>query len=155
MKNIPAIVLLLLLISRAAVALEKCSSDNFQKCKSCKDLAAAVTRVGPNEGEYFHAAEWNGLYAAYVHNCLEVAEALLKRGADPNSGGALGSMILTVVDKWPHNNRQVNEKWVALLLKYRADPQKKVGPEDASPISLLARFDSKPDYPDLWKKFLK
>jgi hypothetical protein len=122
---------------------------------SCKDLAAAVKTAEPNDGEYFHAAEWNGLYAAYVHNCLDIAETLLQRGADPNCGGSLGSMILTVVDKWPHNNKHVNEKWVALLLKYKANPQKKVGPEEASPVSLIARFDFKPDYPDLWKRFFK
>ncbi len=133
----------------------ECYPGNFQACKSCKALAAVTSKADPNDGEYFHAAQWNGLYAAYVHNCLAVAEDLLRRGADPSTGGALGSMILTVVDKWPHNNKRVNEKWVALLKKYKANPKKKVGPEDASPIGLMAMFHEKPDYPDLWAKFLK
>ncbi|MBI1860145.1 MAG: hypothetical protein HYR96_04410 [Deltaproteobacteria bacterium] len=153
---------ILVLVSSIASARSKpseepieCYSGNFQACKSCKTLAAATSKAEPNEGEYFHAAQWNGLYAAYVHNCLAVAEDLLKRGADPSSGGALGSMILTVVDKWPHNNKRVNEKWAALLKKYRANPQKKVGPEDSTPMGLMAMLHSKPDYPDLWARFLK
>jgi len=133
---------------------EECSSEYLQGCKSCKQLSQILSRNEPDNGDYYHGAQWNGLYAAYVHNCFEVANSLLKRGANPNWGGWQGSMILSIVDKWPHDNRKTNQKWAALLLKYGADPKKLVPDQEKTPEMMVKDGDFEPDYPDLWKNFL-
>src|SRR3982074_428139 len=73
-----------------------CSSSDFQACKSCKQLEAAVDLKQPNAGDYYSGEEWNGLYAAYFLNCPIIAAKLIKVGANPSSGGDFGSMIMTV-----------------------------------------------------------
>lgn len=93
----------------------QCSISDFQACKSCLELAAAVDYKRPGAGEYYRGMRWNGLFSAYVLNCPVIAAKLLKAGANPVDGGESGSMILSVVGKWPHDNQQINEHWVALI----------------------------------------
>ena len=130
-----------------------CSVDDLQACKSCKSLSRVLSKADPDYGEYLHGAEWNGLYAAYVHDCQALAEDLLKRGANPNRGGALGSMIISVIGKWPHNNKKVNQRWTALLLKNGASIRKKVPHEDKTPQEVMKAYGETPEYADLWSQF--
>ena len=74
-------------------------------CCSCQDLAKAVERKDPNEGGYLSGAQWNGLYSAYALNCPSIFEGLLKRGADPNTGGIEGSMIYTISSQFQFYQR--------------------------------------------------
>ena len=130
-----------------------CSTDDLQPCKTCAALSKVVAKAEPDNGEYLHGAQWNGLYTAYVHDCYSVAEGLLKRGANPNWGGSLGSMIISVSDKWPHNNKTVNQKWASLLIKYGASARKPVPGEDKPPQAILQEFHMTPDYADIWARF--
>lgn len=130
-----------------------CNVDDLQPSNTCRALAKVVTNAEPDNGEYLHGAQWNELYTAYVHDCYSVAEGLLKRGANPNWGGSLGSMIISVSDKWPHNNKAVNQKWASLLIKYGASARKPVPLEDKPPQAILQEFEMKPDYPDIWARF--
>lgn len=132
-----------------------CTPDYLQGCQSCEQIARIMSKNEPNSGDYYRGAQWNGLYAAYVHNCFEIAESLLKRGANPNWGGWQGSMILSIVDKWPHDNPRINEKWAELFLKYKANAREKVPDQDKTPEAMVKDGDFEPDYPELWKKFLR
>ncbi len=132
-----------------------CSVDDLQACKTCSSLAMVVAKTEPDNGEYLHGAQWNGLYTAYVHDCYSVAEDLLKRGANPNWGGSSASMILSVSNKWPHNNKIVNQKWSSLLIKYGASAHKPVPGENKPPQAILRELQTTPDYPDIWAQFLR
>jgi hypothetical protein len=139
---------------QGATAQEECSIDYLQGCKSCKQLARITSQSEPDNGDYYRGAQWNGLYTAYVHNCLGVAETLLKRGANPNWGGWQGSMVLSIVDKWPHENQNINQKWAGLFLRYGARAGKKIPDQNKTPEMMVKEGDFEPDYPELWKKFL-
>lgn len=130
-----------------------CSTSDFQACKSCNILARVTAKSDPNDGEYLHGAQWNALYAAYIHDCRTVAKTLFSRGANPNSGGSAGSMIISVADKWPHNNKAVNQKWAALLLKHGASGHKIVPEQGKTSKELLKEYGATPDYPDIWNQF--
>lgn len=134
-----------------------CSPIDFQSCKSCDQLASAVSLKEPDSGEYYRGAEWNGLYAAYVLNCPIVAAKLLEAGANPASGGTWGSLIMTVAGKWPHNSKQVNEAWAALLLSAGADMDTSLNWRDHKNTKevLAEELSYRPDYPDLLVLFQK
>lgn len=131
----------------------QCSTNDLQACRTCDAITKATEKHDPNDGEYLHAAQWNGLYAAYVHGCMSTAENLLKRGANPNWGGALGSMLISVSNKWPHNDKTINQKWAALLLKYGASKKQIVPIENKTPTELLEEYERMPEYPDIWAIF--
>ena len=130
-----------------------CYTGDLQACKSCDALGKAVAKAKPNDGEYYRGAQWNGLYAAYVHDCTAIAEDLLKRAANPNWGGSSGSMIISVSNKWPHNDKTVNQKWASLLLKYGASSKKLIPNENKAPDELLKEYEGIPNYPDIWALF--
>ena len=94
-----------------------CSLNDFQACKSCGDLQRAIDLNRPDFGDFYRGALWNGLFSAYVNNCPKIAEQLIENDASPVSGGSGGSMILTIANKWPHNNIEVNLRWAAMLKK--------------------------------------
>ena len=139
---------------QAVVPQSECTAGYLQGCKSCRQLARVTAQNEPDSGDYYRGAQWNGLYAAYVHSCLDVAEELLKRGANPNWGGWQGSMVLSIVDRWPHNDRSINRKWAALFLRFGAHARKKVPDQDKTPEAMVKDGDFEPDYPELWKMFL-
>jgi hypothetical protein len=136
-----------------SAASRTCTSDDLQPCRTCVQISRVTSHEPPNGGEYLHGAQWNGLYAAYVRNCLKVAEDLLKRGADPNWGGSSGSMVISVSNQWPHNDIRINRKWAELLLKYGATARKIVPDQDKSPEAMLKTREFEPEYPELFKKF--
>jgi len=148
--------LLTLLSSQGAWAQGgSCSTSDFQSCKNCAQLQAAVDLKQPTAGDYFRGAEWNGLFSAYVLNCPVIAAKLLKAGASPSSGGSSGSMILTVASKWPHNNKKINDAWAALLLTAGASIESPLKfREGKSTKAVLAEEPwYKPDYFDLFVLF--
>ncbi len=130
-----------------------CNVSDLQACKSCAVLETVLVDASPNAGEYYHAAQWNGLYAAYIQNCISVAEKLLNRGADPNLGGSSGSMVISVSKKWPHYNKNVNREWALLLLKYGASASNAVLAENKTPDEIQSDYNFIPDYPDVWALF--
>ncbi|MGE4233499.1 MAG: hypothetical protein AB7F43_09240 [Bacteriovoracia bacterium] len=132
-----------------------CSAEYFQGCKSCKQIRQIVEKGAPNDGEYYRGAQWNGLYTAYVHNCLDLAKLILDRGGNPNWGGSQGSMLLSVADRWPHNNVALNKKWADLLIQYGASAKKKIPEMNKTSVQLAKDWGFNPDYPEIWKKFLR
>jgi len=132
-----------------------CTSSDFQACKSCAQLEAAVDLKQPNAGDYYRGAEWNGLYTAYVLNCPIIAAKLIKAGANPSSGGLFGSMIMTVADKWPHNNKRVNDAWAALLFVSGVGLNTPLneGEKKSTKEILVEESSYKPAYPDLLNLF--
>lgn len=136
-------------------AARRCSAEDFQACRSCPQLSAAIDLKSPMVGDYYRGAEWNGLFAAYVLNCPMVGARLIRAGADPAIGGANGSMILTVASKWPHNNRQINEAWAAMLLAAGASMATPLPSQSGKSTSqmLLDEAWAKPDYVDLLTAF--
>ncbi len=132
-----------------------CSTSDFQSCKSCEQLEAAVDLKQPTAGDYYRGAEWNGLFSAYVLNCPIIAARLIRAGANPSSGGSSGSMILTVASKWPHNNKKINDVWAALLLAAGANMDSPLKwRENKSTKDVLAEESwYKPDYFDLFVLF--
>lgn len=147
------------LVSTSAALAEgtarRCSAEDFQACRSCAQLNAAVDLKSPMAGNYYRGAEWNGLFAAYVLNCPMVGALLIRAGADPAIGGTNGSMILTVAGKWPHNNRQINEAWAAMLLAAGASMVTPLPSQSGKSTSQMLLDDSwaKPDYSDLLTAF--
>ncbi len=134
-----------------------CSALDFQACKSCGQLEAAVDYKQPSAGDYYRGAEWNGIFAAYVLNCPVIAAKLIKAGANPSSGGSSGSMILTVASKWPHDNKKINEAWAALLFTAGANMGTKLAWRDGRNTKEVLTEESwyKPDYFDLFVLFQK
>lgn len=134
-----------------------CSTSNFQACKNCGQLEAAVDYRQPSAGDYYRGAEWNGLFAAYVLNCPVIAAKLIKAGANPSSGGSSGSMILTVASKWPHNNKKINDAWAALLYTAGANMNTKLAWRDGKNTKEILSEENwyKPDYFDLFVLFQK
>lgn len=132
-----------------------CSPSDFQSCKSCAQLEAAIDLKNPNAGDYYRGAEWNGLYAAYVLNCQVIAAKLIKVGANPSSGGTSGSMIMTVAGKWPHNNKKINKAWASLLLASGADIDSPLNWRDRKSTREVLAEESwyKPEYNDLFSLF--
>lgn len=145
--------LLFLVAAQAALAQDRsCSASDFQACKSCAQLEAAIDLKNPTAGDYYRGAEWNGLFSAYVLNCPIVAARLIRAGANPASGGSSGSMILTVASKWPHNDKKINDAWAALLLTAGANMDSPLkGRANQSTKAVLAEETwYKPDYFDLF-----
>jgi len=130
----------------------KCYAGDLQPCKTCDQIALAMQSQLPDNGEYIHGAQWNGLFAAYFHDCVALGETLLKRGANPNWGGTYGSMVISLSNKWPHRQKSINEKWIQLLKKYNVSSKRKVSLEDKLPADLLKEYGDEVDYPDLYKK---
>ncbi len=64
-------------------------------------------------------------------------------------------MILSVSDKWPHNNEKVNRAWAALLLDYGANTRKKVPDQDETPEQIASQDVFSPDYPALFRLFIR
>ncbi len=149
--------LALLLVSLSAPAADRvCSTADFQACKTCSQLEAAVDYQNPSAGDYYRGADWNGLYAAYVANCPLIATKLIRAGADPSSGGLMGSMIMSVADKWPHDDVSINETWAALLLLAGASVDAPLDRMDGTTKEVLARESwYVPDYPNLLVLFQK
>lgn len=145
---------ILLIIPQAhAIDSRLCNVGDLQACRSCDALVKAVAKSHPNDGEYYRGARWNGLYAAYVHDCIAVGKDLLERGANPNWGGASGSMIISVSNKWPHGDKAINQKWASLILKHGASGKRLVPEENKTPNELLKDYKGVPDYPDIWALF--
>lgn len=157
MKNFLAsvVILFLALFSTVVRGSNDCTISYFQGCRTCADLRRITAKSKPNVGDYYRGAQWNGLYAAYVLDCMDVAKDLLKRGANPNWGGSQGSMALSISDKWPHNNEEVNRVWAALLLDYGANARKKVPDQDETPEQIANQEVFAPDYPELFRKFIR
>ncbi len=134
-----------------------CSSSDFQSCKNCVQLESAVDLTQPTTGDYFRGAAWNGLFSAYVLNCPVIAAKLIKAGANPSSGGLSGSMILTVANKWPHENKKINDAWAALLLVAGASTDSRLKWRDNKSTKDILAEESwhKPDYFDLFVLFQK
>jgi hypothetical protein len=86
---------------------------------------------------------------------MAVAKDLLKRGANPNWGGSQGSMILSVSRKWPHNDERINRTWAALLLDYGANARKPVPDQEKSAEQIASDDVFAPDYPELFRMFLR
>ena len=132
-----------------------CSKSDFQSCKTCAQLEAAIDYDNPNAGDYYRGALWNGLYSAYLRNCPIIGAKLIKAGANPASGGSFGSMIVTVSQKWPHDDKKINESWASILLASEATLDTKireVGRKDTRDI--VTEFQvAKPDYFDLYILF--
>src|SRR5260221_604652 len=148
---------LLFCISIACAQGAYCSKTDFQSCKSCIQLEAAIDLKNPDAGDYFRGAEWNGLFSAYFLNCPIVAAKLISAGANPSSGGSSGSMILTVASKWPHNNKKINAAWAALLLVGGANmnsPLNWQGKQSTKAL-LAGELSYKRDYFDLFILFQK
>jgi len=118
--KIKIIVIASMFFSFGALSVE-CNKDNFDKCKTCDQLQKAIDIKHPDHGDYYRAALWNGLYAAYVRNCQAVGEKLLNNGATPSLGGYLGSMGGVITGKWPHNNESINLEWANMLIKHGFD----------------------------------
>ena len=116
MKRYGFSITLLLFLAQSVLAEGSCSTSNFQSCKTCAQLEAAVDLKQPTLEDYYRGAEWNGLFSAYFLNCPIIALKLIKAGASHSSGGSSGSMILTVASKWPHDDKKINDTWAALLL---------------------------------------
>lgn len=158
MKNFSAalgLALFLILSAKVTRSSDGCTSSYYQGCKSCTELRRVTSTAGPNDGDYYRAAQWNGLYAAYVLDCLDVAKDLLRRGANPNWGGSQGYMVISISNKWPHNSEEVNRVWAALLLEYGANAQKKVPDQDETPEQIASQKVFTPDYPELFQMFFR
>ena len=130
---------------------QACRSSDLQSCKSCPALEKTLDLSKPDAGEYYRGAFWNGLFAAYRLNCIIVGENLLKRGANPNLGGASGSFLATLVQKWPHNDIKINRKWTDLILKYPIDANWKSPWADESANEIVSNQEVMVDYPELWR----
>jgi hypothetical protein len=139
----------------AAGTTRQCSVEDFQACRSCPQLEAAIDLTQPSAGDYYRGAHWNGLYAAYVLNCPMIGAKLIHAGADPAIGGTNGSMILTVSSKWPHNSRKINEAWAAMLLASGANMGTALPSQNGQNTSQLLPEATwfKPDYFDLLAAF--
>jgi hypothetical protein len=99
----------------------KCDSSDLQRCDSCIALKNTINLEKPDEGEYYRGAYWNGLYAAYKLNCLQVAKDLLDHHANPNLGGSSGSFLASIVSAWPHDDLEINKQWAEMLIDYPID----------------------------------
>ena len=134
----------------------ECSVSDFQSCKSCAALAAAVDYKKPNSGDFYRGAEWNGLFASYVLNCPIVGAKLIRAGANPSLGGQSGSMILSVSSAWPHKDKKANEAWAALIFAAGANLKQPLKYEGRKTSAEIAREQSfKPTYPELFMLFEK
>jgi len=86
---------------------------------------------------------------------MPLGERLLQRGADPSIGGMFGSMALSLSDEWPHKNKAINERWVALLLRYHIRANIKSYLDNELTIEVVAKGEFKPSYPDIWNRLLE
>lgn len=154
-KNSKSTILAIALLSSSAA--QACSTSDFQSCKTCGQLEAAVDLKKPESGDYYRGAQWNGLFSAYVLNCPIIGAKLIKAGANPVSGGTNGSMIMTVANKWPHNNKKINDNWAAILLVGNASMDKFIKERDHMSTRKIVKEDSsyKPDYFDIYTLFEK
>lgn len=150
-------------VAAAAVALcclaigsqaSACTTDNLQACKACPEIAAAAKGQDPNAGDYYRGAFWNLLFAAYVHNCQPLGQALLAAGANPSFGGQQSSMVLTVSNRWPHDSETVNKQWAAMLAKAGASVDVKLPYTETTAREIVTGGDASVDYPVIWKSFL-
>lgn len=151
--NIIAAAVALGFLSVSAPALT-CSTDALQSCKTCPEIAAAVRGKDPNAGDYYRGALWNPLFAAYVHNCQPLGRTLLEAGANPSFGGEQSSMILTVSNRWPHNNETVNKQWAAMLAKSGASVDARLPYTETTARAIVAGGNASVDYPAIWKGLL-
>lgn len=129
-----------------------CTIGDLQSCSSCPQLNKVIDLSRPDDGEYFRGAYWNGLFAAYRLNCIEIGKKLLDHNANPNLGGALGSFLVTLSQTWPHNNIVVNQKWVDLTRNYPIDPSWKNPWTNESAIQIIAHGEMSVSYPDIWNE---
>ncbi|QKX18589.1 hypothetical protein [Microbulbifer sp. YPW1] len=155
MKAISKAALFLSIAIASPFSAAACSITDVKSCNTCSQLDATIDYENPSAGDYFRGARWNGLYAAYLRNCPLIGAKLIKKGANPVSGGLFGSMIMTVSQKWPHNDKKINEMWASLLLTADATLDKNIKEADRKDTKeIVAEVGSfKPDYFDLYILF--
>jgi hypothetical protein len=129
-----------------------CALDDMQSCHSCPEVAKAIDLHNPDGGEYYKGAFWNGLYAAYRFDCLDIGRQLLDHKANPNLGGTSGSFLVTLVQAWPHDKLSINEKWVDLVKHYPIDPGWKNPWADEGAAEIVAKGEVPVAYRALWDK---
>lgn len=132
-----------------------CAIGDLQSCSSCPQLGKVIDLARPDSGEYYRGAYWNGLFAAYRLNCLDIGKRLLERKANPNLGGASGSFLATLVQPWPHNKESINREWVNLTKNYSVDPNWKNPWTGESAIEIIAKGEVAVSYPDLWSELTR
>jgi hypothetical protein len=143
-----------LLLSTAAerAYAHPCSLSDLQSCSSCPAVSKVLDLKNPDSGEFYRGAFWNGLFAAYRLNCLELAQDLLKHGANPNLGGVSGSFLATIVQAWPHNSEAINAKWAKLVCGFRVDANWKNPWTLENAREIVQKQEIKIAYPGLWNK---
>jgi len=144
-------ILIFWILAPAGARGQTCRLSDLQSCKTCPALEKVLDVSKPDAGQYYRGAFWNGLFSAYRLNCMSIGETLLKRGANPNLGGASGSFLATLVQKWPHNNVEINRKWTDLILKYPIDANWKNPWTDESAKEVVSNQEVTLDYPELWR----
>jgi hypothetical protein len=129
-----------------------CSRYDLQKCKSCAELLPLASTEDPNSGSYFRGTLWNELYSSYVLDCFSIGELLINRGANPNAGGDFGLFAIALTQEWPHNDININKKWLKMLLvrglsvKWKSQVTKE-NSEQLVSSGLVAL-----NYPEIWKQ---
>jgi len=157
MKSFAIFILLAISISCAnAASKQKCTDDDLQSCKTCDDVAHATVGRNPNPADPFsiHGTLWTPIFAAYFHNCQGLGRDLIKAGANPSIGGWFGSMSITVSNRWPHNNRQINQQWADMLILSGVSVDEKTSWGSTS-RDMVANGEQEIQYPDIWQQILK
>ncbi len=131
----------------------RCGVAQFQMCFKCSEINSAIVWDHPNYGDFLHGLEWNGLFAAYARNCPTIFEKLLKSGADPNSGGWMGSMVYSLSSKFPHDNEKINHRFAEILVEFGARRSTPTSDTGKSAEDIKADTGGRVDYPEIWNMF--
>lgn len=113
-----ALGLLLVWPMQQAEALQ-CSQRYPEACVSCAETQAAFQSHLNDRPRLRGRAVWTPVYAAYFHDCLDLARRWLEQGQAGSNGGDENDLLATVViwDRFEYDYRRA---WAELLVKHGA-----------------------------------
>lgn len=97
----------------------QCSPRFPEACQSCSELERAFRHHLFGKPVQRARAVWTPIYAAYFHDCADLARNWLNQGASAFSGGEQGDLLATVVmwDRFGYTHRR---DWAKLLVDHGA-----------------------------------
>lgn len=117
--RLAALTLLLLWLPAGQGQALQCSLRFPEACLSCSELERAFRHHLFEKPVTRAKAVWTPIYAAYFHDCADLARSWLNQGASASSGGEQSDLLATVVlwDRFGYVHRR---DWAKLLVDHGA-----------------------------------
>jgi len=119
MFRLSALTLILLGLPTGQGQALQCSPRFPEACLSCRDIERAFRQHLSDKPVLRARAVWTPIYAAYFHDCFDLAQGWLKQGVSASRGGEQDDLLATIVlwDRFGYVHRR---DWAKLLVDHGA-----------------------------------